>query len=202
MMAFTDFSKPIATCVAADCTECPVKTDVHCHFRPHDLIHFLLISLPGLLIGGAGILTSDIMLLVLWIAILAGFFGLLEIRVLCSHCPHYSEKASNLRCWANFGAPKLWAYRPGPMSSYEKFLFFIGLAVVWGFPLPFFVIGGRWFLLVLFVLSSAGFFMTLKLLFCSRCMNFACPLNSVTKATRDLFFQRNPSVAEHWLGKY
>lgn len=40
--------------------------------------------------------------------------------------------------------------------------------------------------------------MTLKLFLCSQCMNFACPLNSVGDTNRDLFFQRNPSIAEHW----
>ena len=84
------------------------------------------------------------------------------------------------------------------MSVIEKLIFFGGLAVVWGYPLPFFWTGELWFLLVLYFLTNAAFFATLKLFFCSQCMNFACPLNSVGKATRDQFFQRNPSVAEHW----
>jgi hypothetical protein len=197
-MAFRDPSKPIATCVASECIDCPVSKKVHCHFRPQELAHFLLICLPGFIVGGAGVLAWGVWSLVFWIAIIIGFFGFLEIRVMCSHCPHYAEDGTTLGCWANHGAPKLWKYRPGPMSLIEKMIFCGGLAVVWGYPLPFIVIGRLWFLLALYVLSNAAFFATLKLFLCTQCMNFACPLNSVGRATRDQFLQRNPTIAEHW----
>jgi len=197
-MAFLDPLKPIATCVASECANCPVAKEVHCHFRPQELAHFLLICLPGFIVGGAGVLAWGLWSLVFWIAIIIGFFGFIEIRVMCSHCPHYAEDGATLGCWANHGSPKLWKYRPGPMSVVEKMIFFAGLVVVWGYPLPFIVIGKLWFWFVLYILSSAAFFATLKLFLCSQCMNFACPLNSVGQATRDQFFQRNPSVAEHW----
>jgi len=80
----------------------------------------------------------------------------------------------------------------------ENVLFFGGLVIVWCYPLPFLVMGKLWFLLILYILTNAAFFATLKLFLCSQCMNFACPLNSVGEATRDLFFKLNPSVAEHW----
>jgi hypothetical protein len=162
------------------------------------LIHFLLIWLPGVVIGGAGVLTSGAWPLVAWIVIILGFFGVVEIRVLCSHCPHYAEDGETLGCWANHGSPKLWKYRPGPMSALEKSIFFIGLGVVWGYPLPFLLIGEQWFLLAIYVLTNAAFFVTLKLFLCSQCMNFACPFNSVESSARDLFFHRNPSVAAQW----
>ena len=200
-MAFLDPSNPIATCVASECNNCPVSKELHCHFRPKELAHFILIWLPGFIVGGAGVLASGVWYLAFWIAAIIGFFGFLEIRVMCSHCPHYAENTTTLGCWANHGSPKLWKYRPGPMSVIEKMLFFGGLTVVWGYPLPFFGIGGLWLLLVLYFLTNAAFFATLKLFLCSKCMNFACPLNSVGEATRDHFFQRNPSVAKHW-GKH
>ena len=197
-MSFPDPSKPIKTCEASDCADCPVSNSIHCHFRPKDLIHFLLLCLPAFLIGGAGILACASWPFWVWIAVLIGFFGFLEIRVMCSHCPHYAEDGNTLGCWANHGSPKLWKYRPGPMSALEKLLFFGGLVVVWVYPLPFLWLGGQWFLLALYLLSNAAFFMTLKVFLCSRCMNFACPLNSVGEAVRDEFFSRNPAVAEHW----
>lgn len=197
-MAFLDPSKPIATCEASKCTNCPISKELHCHFRPKELAHFLLISLPGFIIGGAGVLASGGWYLALWIAILVVFFGFLEIRVMCSHCPHYAEDGITLGCWANHGAPKLWKYRPGPMSVIEKTAFFGGLIIVWGYPLPFFWIGELWFLLTLYVLTNAAFFATLTLFFCSQCMNFACPLNHVDEKVRDQFFDRNPIVAEAW----
>ena len=115
-MAFQDPSLPIATCRAADCADCPVADSIHCHFRPVDLAHFLLVCLPTFLVGGAGVLSVGLIPLLIWVAVFVAFFGFIEIRVLCSHCPHYTEKGSTLGCWANHGSPKLWKYRPGPMS--------------------------------------------------------------------------------------
>lgn len=198
-MAFPDPTSPIATCSASSCAECPVSAKVHCHFRPKDLLHFLLICFPGFITGGAAIYMFSPWVFVMYLALMVGFFGLLEIRVMCSHCPHYAEEGSTLTCWANHGSPKLWKYRPGPMSAPEKFWFFAGLTCVWGFPLPFLLLTEAWLLLALYLLTSTAFFATLKLFLCSKCMNFACPLNSVDQASRELFLQRNVSVAEHWL---
>lgn len=198
-MAFPDPTRPIATCSATSCKDCPVSAKVHCHFRLKDLTHFLLMSSPGFIIGGAVIYGYSQWLCAVYIAIAVGFFGLLEIRVMCSHCPHYAEEGKTLSCWANHGSPKLWKYRPGPMSRTETFLFFSGILAVWGFPLPFFAFTGTWLLFTLYILTNTAFFVTLKLFLCSKCMNFACPLNGVDQNGRDMFLERNPSVAKHWL---
>jgi hypothetical protein len=162
------------------------------------LVQFLLISLPSFLVGGAALLAAGWLPLVIWIAVCFGFFSVLEIRVLCSHCPHYAEEGSTLKCWANHGSPKLWKYRPGPLSKAETFWLIAGLVAVWGIPLPFFVIAGMWFLLGLYVLVTAGFFVTVKMFLCPQCMNFACPANGVPEQVRAAFFARNPVVAEAW----
>jgi hypothetical protein len=54
------------------------------------------------------------------------------------------------------------------------------------------------FRLILYGMTTAGFFMTLRIAFCSLCMNMACPLNVVPSPVREAFFQKNPSVAEAW----
>jgi len=200
-MAFPDPTRPIATCSAISCIDCPVSAKIHCHFRPKDLIHFLLISFPGFIIGGAVIFAVNQWLTAVYLAIVAGFFGFLEIRVMCSHCPHYAEEGLTLSCWANHGSLKLWNHRPGPMIKTETFLFFAGLVITWTFPLPFFFLSQAWLLLLLYLVTNAAFFTTLKIFLCSKCMNFACPFNGVGQASRELFFQRNPSVAEHWLNE-
>jgi hypothetical protein len=158
----------------------------------------LSLSIPSLILGGAGIYRVGGWFLVPWIALMAGFFGFLEIRVMCSHCPHYAEPGNSLQCWANYGSPKIWTYRPGPMSLMEKLLFLGGLAAIWGYPVIFLLVGPQWLLLVVYGISSAGLFMTLKLFFCTRCMNFACPLNTVPVHIRQNFFERNPKVAQAW----
>jgi hypothetical protein len=175
-----------------------VKGSIQCHFGPGDLVHFYIIFLPILLVGGAGILAIGLVPLLVWAGILIAFFGFIEIRVMCSHCPHYAEEGPTLRCWANYGAPKLWKYRPGPMSRTEKVVFFAGLTAVFGYPVGFFPIAGAWFQLGLYLLVSAAFLLTLKRSLCSQCMNFACPLNGVPEPVRQAFWARNPVVGRAW----
>ncbi len=195
---FLDPCKPIATCVSENCDHCEAKSSIHCHFKAKELIHFLVIAFPAFLLGGAGIYHLGGWWLALWLALCVGFFGFVEIRVMCSHCPHYAEKGKRLQCWANYGSPKLWKYRPGPMSFGEKFSFLAGFVIIWGYPLIFLFSGGQWFLLLVYSLTVAGFFMTLKLSFCTQCMNFACPLNAVEGEARQDFFRQNPEVAKAW----
>ena len=117
---------------------------------------------------------------------------------MCSHCPHYAEDGSYLKCWANYGVPKLWKFNPGPMSRLEDVLFLGGLAVVWGLPLITLIATFQIFFFITFILATAGFFMTLKACFCSICFNFACPLNEVNEENREKFFKNNSETAKAW----
>ena len=197
-MAFLDPARPIATCASEDCHDCPAGERIHCHFRPMDLLHFLTMAMPPFLLGGAGIVAMGAWYLAPWAVMIIGYFGFLEIRVMCSHCPHYAEAGPTLGCWANHGSPRLWKYRPGPMSMAEKVWFVAGFVLILGYPLVFLLLAGMWYLLLVFLVSTAGAYMTLKRHFCARCMNFACPLNGVDEQTRQAFFRCNPSVAKAW----
>jgi hypothetical protein len=196
--SFLDPQRPLSTCVAQNCEGCPVSTNIHCHFQASDLIAFLLPAFPTFLVGGAGIYQVGAWWLAPWLLLILGYFGFVEIRVMCSHCPHYAEPGKSLQCWANYGSPKLWKYRPGPMSITEKTVFVGGMALVWGYPLVFFPIGQQWFLLAIYLLTTASFAVTLRRSFCSHCMNFACPYNNVEEKVRQDFFKRNPIVAKAW----
>jgi hypothetical protein len=190
--------KPIATCISEICDNCPVCKTLHCHFKFIDLIYFFLIASPSFVLGGAGIYHINEWWLIPWVILIIGYFGFIEIRVLCSHCPHYAEEGSSLKCWANYGSPKIWKYRPGPMTFSEKGIFFVGFAFVWGYPLFFLISGFQLFLLIVYLLTVVGFFMTLRMFLCSQCMNFACPLNTVKNEVRRDFFEHNPEVAKAW----
>ena len=199
MTLFLDPEKPIATCETETCDGCPAGHHLHCHFRLKDWIHFFLIAVPPFLIGGAGISNYSGWLLIPWLVYAIAFFGFIEIRVMCSHCPHYAESAlSSLKCWANYGSPKKWKYRPGPMNILEKFVFIGSFVIIWGYPLVLTLLAKQLFLLIIYCMTTGGFFMTLKSLMCSRCINFACPLNGVDEQTRALFFEKSPSVGEAW----
>jgi hypothetical protein len=197
-MMFLDANKPIATCESGSCDGCAINSNIHCHFSLKDLIHFLFIAFPPFLLGGAGIYHVNGWLLMPWIFFVVAFFVFIEIRVMCSHCPHYAESITSLKCWANYGSPKLYKYRPGPMTIIEKIVLFGGFAIVWGYPLPFLFLGEQPFLLVVYSMTTIGFFMTLINFMCSQCMNFACPLNRVDEKVRSQFFLKNPIVAEAW----
>ncbi len=192
---FLDPRRPLTTCTAKNCEGCPVGKDIHCHFQGRDLTAFLLSVIPSFIIGGAGILHINAWWLIPWLVIIFGYFGFVEIRVMCSHCPHYAEPGKSLQCWANYGSPRLWKYRPGPMSTMEKFVFLTGLVLIWGYPLAFLLFGLQWFFLAIYLLTSISFFVTLRHSNCSQCMNFACPLNTVDEKVRAEFFKRNPAIA-------
>jgi hypothetical protein len=195
---FLDPRRPLTTCTAANCEGCPVSKDVHCHFQARDLGAFLLSAAPIFIIGGAGIYQINAWWLAPWLLMIFGYFGFIEIRVMCSHCPHYAEPGKSLQCWANYGSPRLWKYRPGPMTAMEKIVFEAGISLVMAYPLAFLLTGSQWFLLAIYLLTTASGFVTLKRSFCSQCMNFACPLNNVNEKTRADFFKRNPTVARAW----
>ncbi|MCP4694968.1 MAG: hypothetical protein GY859_43475, partial [Desulfobacterales bacterium] len=111
MLKFLDPDKPIATCESETCDDCTVRKTLSCHFTLGDLAHFLLLAFPSFLLGGAGIDHAGGWWLIPWLVIIIGFFGFVEIRVMCSHCPHYAEEGKSLKCWANYSSPKIWKYR-------------------------------------------------------------------------------------------
>ena len=196
---FLDENKPIHTCKKGSCSGCPTAKSISCHFNLKQLLHFYLIALTPFILGGYGIFQFNWIFLVVWIGIIIGFFNFIEIRVMCSHCPHYAEPGmKSLKCWANYGSPKLWKYRPGPMSIIEKIVFITGLIMVFSIPVVFFVILQYWFLLIIYTMTVGVFFTTLRAHLCSKCMNFACSLNNVKDEDRNEFFKNNPIVAKAW----
>ncbi len=156
-MMFLDPEKPIVTCGSSSCDHCPLDNVIHCHFKFKDLIHFFLIAFPPFLLGGAGIYHVSGLLLIPWLFFVFAFFGFIEIRVMCSHCPYYAESEKSLKCWANYGALKLWKYRPGPMTITDKIIFFGGFVVVWGYPVIFLVFGLQLLLLIVYLITTTGF---------------------------------------------
>jgi steroid 5-alpha reductase family enzyme len=194
--------KPLSTCSTLNCQGCLLQSRLQCHFGGRELLRFFGIAFPAFILGGIGIARLNAWLLVPWITVIVSYFGLVEIRVMCSHCPHYAEPGTkSLQCWANYGSPKLWKYRSGPMSRGEKVVFFVGLFLVAAYPMAFLLARAQWLLLVLFAVTVAGMAALMGRLMCTRCMNFACPLNRVDRVVRNIYFACNPVVARAWQAK-
>jgi hypothetical protein len=154
--------------------------------------------IPGFIIGCIGIFHVGVIFLFPWIVFIISYFGFIEIRVMCSHCPHYAETGNSLKCWANYGSPKLWRFRPGPMSYIEKGIFIMGLLLVFGYPLVIFILTAQWYLAVIFSIFVVVAYSIMRREMCSHCMNFACPLNVVEESKKEAFFTRNPIIAKAW----
>lgn len=183
----------------SECRDCPIAGRLKCRYNTGDLLRFiglflafLVPALVGMVLGGYG------WFLLGWAGLAVIFFGFWEIRILCSHCPFYAEKSATLHCIANFGCPKLWRYRPEPISSSEKIQLAIGFVMVCGYPFPFLILGEQFILLLVTALELAVFFLGLQRYTCSRCVNLSCLLNRVPKEVVDEYLKLNPVMRKAW----
>ncbi|MBN2214827.1 MAG: hypothetical protein JW723_11330 [Bacteroidales bacterium] len=186
--------KPISTCLKKSCNDCNVRSRIACHYNPGQLIRFYIIVLPSFIIGGMILYQHSIAALIGWAAIAGMFFLIIETRVLCSHCPRYNESPGIIRCWANYGIPKLWDYQPVAMNIFEKVILVSGFVVVWGYPVVFLQGMKNRILWMVYPLSVALFFILLSRFNCNQCIHFSCPLNRVKKKVREAFLQNNPQA--------
>ena len=171
-------TQPISTCTNQSCDGCILRNHVHCRSSIGDLVYFLLLTLPSLLIGGMGIYQFNPMLIAPWAVVILAFFGLMEIPL--------------LNRWGKHGSPKLWRSWPFRMGMVQKLAFVANYIVIWGYPLVFLIIQKLWFFLAVYALASAGFFLTMCLHLCTECINFGCPLNRVTESVKKSFLSLNP----------
>jgi hypothetical protein len=196
---FLDSKKPLHTCTADNCDGCSVTGKLVCHFNSRQLFLFLLMALPVFLLAGFIIHQFNPFLLVPWILFIVLYFGLIEIRVMCSHCPHYAEpEIRSLKCWANYGSPKFWKYRPGPMYLMETIIFYSGFIIILVPPVVLAIRAENFILLAIYIVLTIVWKQALQMLYCNHCINFACPFNRIDSETRNVFFDRNPAVRKAW----
>lgn len=188
----------LKTCFNDTCNNCIIQTKVNCKFNLTQLFKFYAISLPSFILGGIFLYKYQFTAFYTWLLIIGLFFLVIEIRVLCSHCPHYEKSSYFLSCWANYGAPKLWKYRPSPMNFLEKLVLISGFLIVWGYPLIYIVSHRNWAVLVLYIVLATMFFIVLRMKNCVQCINLSCPLNSVDAETKIQFLKNNPEIQKHW----
>lgn len=183
----------------ANCTGCSIEGGLNCRFNRGDLLYFLALFSPPAIAAVAGMIKSGFgWWLAGWIGYMVFFFFIWEARILCSHCPYWAEETRVLHCPANYGVIKIWRYHPEPMSTAEKVQFLVGAGALVGYPFPFLILGGEYLLAVLTLAGFVSFVFSLKKNICTRCVNFSCPLNAVSKPTVDEYLSRNPVMRKAW----
>ena len=219
-----DETEPV-TCTWADesgCIGCELQGKLNCRWDGKLLRFFLLNQVPSLVLAFFGIaltavLTGSWWALVAYAILCIALWGFgIETRFLCSHCPYYAEDGRTLHCLALHGSRKLWRYRPEPMNRLEKTVMAVFFSLLLLFPVLVEAYG-IWFMSVNYagfgsiallgmigvalatIMAGLQFVYILIRDFCSRCVNFSCPLNRVPRSMVSAYLERNPVMKEAWL---
>jgi len=193
----------------SNCESCSVNGKLMCSFNIKDTICFVapVLSLWVTWILGLSIgffsrkinLTLLIAFSVGYIVYLIVFFQFWENKILCSHCPYYAfEEDKYVKCYANYGIHKAWKYNPAPMSSSEKIQFLISIALFAIIPLILFIIVELYIYFWISLVLSLIWFISMHFLSCSKCPNFSCPLNNVSKEVINEYLKRNSVMRKAW----
>ncbi len=210
-------------CIAdkdSNCVECEIDGELICFVDKKFANRFTIGNIIYRVLAIAIFIFSGLMIghwwmLILYVVVVILTFTVIEPRLLCSHCPFYEKEGKCLKCWALRGMPKLWKYRPEPISKSEKILMlifgsFIDLfpfvGAVWG--IIFFGLNYNDYLFagIAIVISTflfmvvAGYFSRILLgNACKKCANFSCSMNKVPKELVDKFLEKNPKMKEAWI---
>lgn len=215
-------NNPYKLCIWKDpseCNKCLNLGRINCRFSTSSLKTFLIPSLSFMVFTFAGFIVLGIVIKIWWaligyIIFLLFFFLIIETRILCSHCPYYSENSRVLRCYANYGLLKIWPYNPKPMNIFEKVSLVICFIIFGGFPVSV-QSYGLWLtstskdnnsilflsliaISILTFISGVVFFVVLNQLFCPYCINFSCPFNRASKDIVNEFLKNNPLILREW----
>jgi hypothetical protein len=207
---------------SSDCAACGIQGKLTCKFDTKVKNAFTSAGMPAALIPLMGFILIGLFSGSWWIlaAYLAYFlimFNVFEIRFLCSHCPYYADHHKTLKCPGNYGSPKLWKYHPEPMNRFEKLMMRFSILGMIFFILPLTGLGygivylavnysefgliplaGMAALAVGSLVTSLSFVSVLNTFYCSNCVNFSCPYNTVSKVVVDEYLRKNKVMKEAW----
>jgi hypothetical protein len=115
----------------------------------------------------------------LYIVFSAGMAALM-LKFFCTRCPHYTRDGGTLKCIFFWGLPKFFSPRGGRYGKIDLAVTVLAAAAVAVFPL-------YWLLkepglLIIYLLSMAGFGAAIYRNECERCIHSACPMNRATEA--------------------
>ncbi len=203
-----------------DCGSCDLKKNLHCKFESKYLVGFIIFAIPFFFLAFfgmifTGLLSGNWFFLIIYVVFVVLFFTVIEMRILCRHCPYYAREGKIIHCHANEGLPRLWKYDPLPLNRVEKLAFLTCLGFLGFFPI-FAEIYGIWFVFINYVnygvyalLGLVGlgigtliailvWLAGLQLFYCPFCVNFSCPLNKVPKDYIAAYLEKNSVIKEAW----
>jgi len=202
------------------CANCKIEEFLNCRFDKKKWLFFILNQIPTRLFAIFGLVITGLLYrwwpLIVYLSIGLAFliFGF-EVRIICTHCPHYSSNSKTLRCLGLTGSHKIWKYQPGPMKLWEKIVesgyFFLMISwpiafesfLIWMVAVEYNTYGllallGMIGILAATVIASVQYAYILIIDFCSKCINFSCPMNSVQKEVVDAYLAKNDIMREAW----
>jgi len=186
-----------AACSRQTCDGCEIRGKLLCVHTPRDVVDFYVLVIAYMIPFLAGMIMGGFWTgLWVWVGLAVVFFGYVEARVLCRHCPHYAEEGFLLKCHANWGLPKIPKLDPRPMSRAESVVLLLFFGALFLYYLPFFIVGGQWLLLAITTSALVCALWTVLRTKCTRCYHLSCPLNRVPEAVREAFFRNYPAFAE------
>ena len=137
-------SLPCSVQPALNCEDCTIQFRLMCRYGQVDTLPIFMVAIPFFVtIIGVVIAAGFGCYLLGWLAYVLFSFIVWEGCVLCSHCPYWTKPSTILRCHANYGVPKIWKYRPGPMNRVEKIQFRVGTVLLIADPIPFYSWAGN-----------------------------------------------------------
>jgi hypothetical protein len=126
MPAFLDPNRPVHTCDKLTCDGCGLRGKLACHFGARQLLPFILCFLPVLITGVTALARASLYAAAGWFACFGLFFGLVEIRVMCSHCRIMPSRVEIPQVLGQLRQPEAVEIPARPMSAGEKAVFLGG----------------------------------------------------------------------------
>jgi hypothetical protein len=162
--------------------------------------------------GMVGLATGILWPILAYSMVGVAFLGPVEMAALCRHCPHYARAGSRLRCMGPNPFPKLFPFSPRPLNGLERSVVILFSIFLLSFP-SLVQIYGTWFLFsreawfallgmvginMATAMAVLQFIYILTRHFCSRCVNFSCPLNSVSEEAAKKYLEKNQAISTAW----
>ncbi|MDC7126709.1 MAG: hypothetical protein PQJ46_14150 [Spirochaetales bacterium] len=178
---------------------CDIHQNLLCRHNKKETQFMFFMMLPFYITSFGGLIKVGMGLWIIpWVAYITFFFIIIEGNIICGHCPYYDMPGKTLKCPGNYGVPKLFKYKPGPMSKAERILFIITAFSTLMYPVVLLTIAKEYLLVAIAAASIIQLVLIFRKCICNRCVNFSCPNNTTDKSLKDAYFAQNTTMSEAW----